>query len=281
MGRKTHEGVWVGALAAGFALAGAAPPVSQPATTRSATTQPDDARAADRRAEELARSVMKRLGGEEAWERTRYLTWNFFGSRRHLWDKTTGDVRIEWTDRDSGAATVVLMNVKTKRGRAWRDGEAVTDAEALAALLDEGEGAWINDSYWLIMPYKLRDPGVTLAALGERDMIDGRPAQVLELTFEKVGRTPQNKYHVYIADDSGLIEQWDFYASRDDAEPRFRIPWRGWKRHGRIMLSGDRGERSGRALEITGIAVPDRVPEGALTDPAPVDWDELSKRRSG
>ncbi|MEZ5331564.1 MAG: hypothetical protein R2991_05830 [Thermoanaerobaculia bacterium] len=51
------------------------------------------------------------------------------------------------------------------------------------------------------MPYKLEDPGVTLHYLGERPMLDGRPAEVLELTFEGVGRTPQNKYHVYVAEE--------------------------------------------------------------------------------
>ncbi len=133
-------------------------------------------------------------------------------------------------------------------------------------MLDLGESAWINDSYWMFMPYKLKDSGVTLRYVGSGTMQDGREAEVLELTFEGVGRTPENKYHVYVADDTGLVEQWDFYRHADDPEPAFQIPWHDWKRHGEILLSGDRGE-SGH----TDIAVYDEVPRTVFTDPAPVD----------
>ena len=225
---------------------------------------------ADARSAEIAAEVMQRMGGREAWEATRFLTWNFFGNRRHLWDKHSGDIRVEGTDRDSGEAYLVLMNLNSMQGRAWVDGEEVTEPAALAGLLDRGEAAWINDSYWLVMPYKLRDPGVTLRHLGPGTMVDERAAEVLELTFEGVGRTPENKYRVYIAADSGLVEQWDFYADAADEEPRFQIPWHDWKPHAGILLSANRGRGS-----HTGVAVLDEVPTEAFTSPDPVDWDVL------
>ena len=226
---------------------------------------------ADARSAEIAESVMQQMGGHEAWEATRFVTWNFFGNRRHLWDKHGGDIRVEGTDRDSGDSYLVLMNLNSMEGRAWVNGEEVTEAEALAGLLDRGEAAWINDSYWMFMPYKLRDPGVTLKHVGAGTMVDGRAAEVLELTFEAVGRTPENKYRVYVAGDSGLVEQWDFYADAADEEPRFQIPWHDWKPHGAILLSADRGRGS-----HTGIAVLDEVPAGAFTSPDPVDWEALA-----
>ncbi len=225
---------------------------------------------ADARSAEIAESVMQKMGGHDAWESTRYLTWNFFGSRRHLWDKHTGDLRVEGTDRESGDAYLVLMNLNGKQGRAWVQGEEVTDPEALAALLDRGEAAWINDSYWVFMPYKLRDPGVTLKHVGRETMVDGREAEVLELTFAEVGRTPENRYRVYVAADSGLVEQWDFYAQAADQEPRFQIPWHDWRRHGGILLSADRGERG-----HSGIGVLAEVPDRAFSSPDPLDWDAL------
>ena len=225
---------------------------------------------ADERGAEIAESVMQRMGGHEAWQATRYLTWNFFGSRRHLWDKHSGDIRVEGTDRETGEPYLVLMNLGSRQGRAWVKGEEVTDPEALAGLLDRGEAAWINDSYWLVMPYKLRDPGVTLKHVGAGTMVDGRAAEVLELTFAGVGRTPENKYRVYVAADSGLVEQWDFYAQAADEEPRFQVPWHDWRPHGGILLSADRGER-----RHDGVAVLDEVPAGALSSPDPVDWDAL------
>jgi hypothetical protein len=231
-----------------------------------------DLEGSDRQAIEVADRVMERLGGRTAWDETRYLTWSFFGRRRHLWDKLSGDIRVEGVGRDDERPFLILMNLHTKRGKAWRDGQEITDPEELAAMLDRGEAVWINDSYWMFMPYKLKDTGVTLKYLGESPMQDGRAAEALELTFRAVGRTPQNKYRVYVAEDSGLVEQWDFFAEADDAEPRFTSPWHNWRRYGRILLSDDRGERS-----HTDIAVLDEVPPGALTSPAPVDWSKLAE----
>jgi hypothetical protein len=120
------------------------------------------------------------------------------------------------------------------------------------------------------MPYKLKDSGVTLRFVGERQMLDGRPADVLQLTFEEVGRTPENKYLVYVGRDSSLVEQWDFFSEATDPEPRFQNPWGNWQRYGAILLSDDRGERG-----HTDIAVFREIPPAALTDPAPVDWPGL------
>jgi hypothetical protein len=223
-----------------------------------------DAAGSDPRAVTLADDVMQRMGGRRAWDDTRYIAFCFFGGRRHVWDRHTGDIRVEGKDRDSGASYVVLMNLHSGEGRAWLDGDLVTDQTQHDAMLEGAVGAWINDAYWLVMPYKLKDTGVTLRALGARPMKDGRMADVVSLTFADVGVTPENMYHVYVAQDSGLVEQWDFYARADDGEPRFQIPWHGWTRYGKIMLSGDRGD--GRRL--TEIGVYERLPAGVLRDPA-------------
>ena len=94
-------------------------------------------------------------------------------------------------------------------------------------------------------------------------MEDGRSSQVLELTFEGVGVTPENKYHVHVADDSGLVEQWDFYSTGDDAEPRFRGEWTGWMPFGDIWLATSRG----RDFDWE-IAVTDTMPAEVFTEPA-------------
>ncbi len=213
----------------------------------------------------LADTVMENMGGREAWDKTRFLTWKFFGRRFHVWDKHTGDIRVEGVERDSGEPYVILMNLHTKSGRAWRGGQEL-DGEELAEMIDHGEAAWINDSYWLVMPYKLKDSGVTLTQVGPGELEDGRSGEVLQLTFHDVGRTPENKYHVWIAEDTGLVEQWAFFADAADEEARFITPWADWKRHGDILLSADRGENG-----HTGVAVLEELPEGVLTDPAPVD----------
>ena len=47
------------------------------------------------------------------------------------------------------------MNIHSKEGRAFAAGVAIGDADTLAVKLEHAYHAWINDSYWLVMPYKL------------------------------------------------------------------------------------------------------------------------------
>jgi hypothetical protein len=214
-----------------------------------------DAAGSDAKAIAIADEVMQAMGGRAAWDATRFLSWNFFGLRTHLWDRWSGDLRFQQGDQ------VVLMNVNTKDGRVFRAGQELAGDERAKAL-DGGYKAWINDSYWLLMPYKLKDSGVTLKYKGDGQLADGRPADVLQLTFEGVGVTPENKYDVYVSRDRRLVEQWSYYAKATDESPRFTTPWAKWERHGQVLLSGDRGER-----QLTSIRVYDDLPRAIFEDP--------------
>ena len=191
----------------------------------------------DPRATDIADRVMESMGGDEAWNNTRYITWNFFDSNTHYWDKWTGNHRIESENR------IVLLNVNTLEGRVWENGQEITNSEALTEALTRGHQSWVNDMYWLFMPYKLRDPGVTLRYVDEEVLPDGRACDVLEMTFQDVGYTPNNRYLISVARDTGLVEQWSWFPNRQDPEPQFTLPWARWHRYGDILLSADRGPR--------------------------------------
>lgn len=210
--------------------------------------------ASDEKAITIADQVMEAMGGRSAWEATRYISWNFFGSRSLFWDKTTGNVRVQ-NHRDS--STIYLNIYDPTAGTALgANGAAITDAEQKAAMLKRGKSIWINDSYWLVMPFKLKDSGVTLKYEGQDTTQSGKVAELLSLTFEYVGDTPQNKYIVYVDQTDQLVKQWDFYTNATDSLPRFSTPWEDYKKHGTILLSGNRGERG-----LTDIKVLDRLPE--------------------
>ena len=219
-----------------------------------------NAEGSDARAIAIADQVMQGLGGRNNWDNTRCITWKFFGRRFHVWDKHTGNIRVESRNR------TVLMNIHTKKGRAWEDGQEITHPDSLAKRLDGGYRAWVNDSYWLVMPYKLKDSGVTLKYLGERKMESGADADVLQLTFEGVGVTPQNKYEVFVNKENKMVEQWAYFRTASDESPRFTGPWHDWKQHGKIMLSANRGERG-----HTDIAVFDELPASVFESPERVN----------
>jgi hypothetical protein len=222
-----------------------------------------DAAGSDAKAIELADRAMEAMGGRKAWDDTRYLAWKFFApqpaGRTHVWDKWTGNLRYQ------AGSTLTLMNINTKQGSVWKDGQKVADPAELAKLLQQGYEAWVNDSYWMFMPYKLKDSGVTLKYKGEGTTDDGKAADVLQLTFKGVGVTPQNKYDVWVDKSSGMVTQWAYYLNATDPEPKFKTPWANWSRHGKVMLSGDRGR-----MQLTEIAVYDELAETVFTSPDPV-----------
>jgi len=249
------------ALAAVFFLLLAVSTVlaSIPAPDDSFTAPSITAQQSDARAIAIAEQLMEKMGGQEAWNNTRYIRWSFFGRRTHYWDKWTGNHRIESDGR------VVLFNANTREGRAWQDKQEIIDPTALAEALEEAYGRWINDTYWMFMPYKLLDPGVTLAFVGEQPMADGRSSEVLQLTFESVGLTPQNRYLVFVASDTGLVEQWSYFRDTADTEPGFTAPWENWQQFGNIMLATGHGRDADWE-----IAVFPELPASVFENPDPV-----------
>lgn len=214
----------------------------------------------------LAEASIEAMGGQEAWDQTRYLSFKFFGGRQHYWDRHGGDFRIEM-ERE-GDTYLFLMNAVSKEGRVFKNGEEVPDGEEKAKLLDQGHRMWVNDTYWVVMPFKLLDPGVTLTMAGDATLEDGRACNVLQLTFDEVGYTPQNKYHVFVDAESKLVEQWAFFADAGDPEPRFTLPWTGWKDFGGVKIATVHGQ--GRDWAI---AVHDRLPASVFTTTEPVSLD--------
>jgi hypothetical protein len=196
-----------------------------------------DIQHSDTKAIAIADEVMAAMGGRKAWDDTRYFHWNFFGSRTLDWDKQLGRVRID-SEKDRFKA---ILNLSDNSGKIEKNGRLVTHTDSITFYLQKAKSIWINDSYWLVMPFKLKDSGVTLKYVGERNTEEGQAADVLSLTFKEVGNTPDNKYEVYVDKKSRLITQWDFYTKNTDAEARFSTPWANYEKHGKLLLSADRG----------------------------------------
>ena len=156
--------------------------------------------------------------------------------RSHTWDKWTGRYRLEATTRE-GAAYLVLMDIDTKEGRAWLKGTELTGDEA-KKYLEQGYATWVNDTYWLLMPYKMKDPGVSLALDGEETK-GGETWDKLRLTFDNVGLTPKDKYWAYVNRKTGLVDRWD-YVLKGESTPPTTFTWLNWKKYGNVMLADDR-----------------------------------------
>lgn len=209
----------------------------------------------------IADKVMTAMGGRKAWDETRYISWTFFGKRKLLWDKHSGDVRIDFLDKDE----TLMVNINSMNGKAAVDGQEITASDSLAGYLSKAKSIWINDSYWLVMPYKLKDSGVSLFYTGSDTTETGKESYVLQLAFENVGDTPNNIYNVWVDAETNLITQWAFFRDSEQPHPTFITPWDDYKKYGNIMLAGDRGKG-----QLTDIKVLNEVPNGAFTSFEPV-----------
>ncbi len=225
--------------------------------------------ASDPKAIAVAERVMQALGGADAWNATRYLRFDFaverggktLVRRAHTWDKWSGRYRVEAKDKD-GKDLVVTMNLNSKQGSATLGGTPLA-GDALKKTLDDAYAMWVNDSYWLLMPYKLRDPGVSLAYVGEKKK-GADTWDELALSFDNVGLTPKDRYWVFVNRATGLVDRWEFVLKGEKTPPS-PFEWKGWKRYGKIQLADDRvSPKDGTRIYFPVLEAPASVPEATF-----------------
>lgn len=216
-----------------------------------------DSVGSDPAAIQLADSIMHAMGGRENWDKTRFISWTFFGRRDLVWDKYTGRVRID-SRPDS---TTYLVNVNTGEGKVKIRGIEITEPDSLKKLIKKATSIWINDSYWLVMPFKLKDSGVTIKYMGG-DTLQGQRFNTLVLTFKEVGDTPQNKYKLYVDIKDKLVRYWSYYSNAAQDTANFTRPWDNYQRQGLILLSGDRSDKGGPSS----VKVDETIPDTRFTE---------------
>lgn len=165
---------------------------------------------ADETADRLVREVMD-AHGFKAFQGVRKLEFSFVVEEpgkpaplleaRHVWDLANQKATVTWRGK---TVTVSLQDPTTY---AEGDGKAAY-------------ARWVNDTYWLLAPFKLRDPGLTVTA-GGRKTVDGTEYETLELSYQGVGLTPGDKYTWYIDPKSKLLVRWDY---RPNAEKTVSSP---------------------------------------------------------
>ncbi|MFO8233523.1 MAG: hypothetical protein R6U20_12780 [Longimonas sp.] len=181
-------------------------------------------------ADSLALRVYEAHGGS-AWEQAPYVRFDFAVEQgdeeavvaRHLWNRTTGQYRVEWTNEDTD--WVALLDLHSDEeppvGQVFEEGQEVVGSAAEEPL-QQAYQRYINDTYWLLAPLKVLDSGVnrsleTTEAFGEENEDD-----VLHLTFGDVGLTPGDRYWMRIDSETNRVAGWAFHLENmpEDADPR-------------------------------------------------------------
>ena len=230
----------------------------------------------DAKADKIGREMIDALGGQSAWEKARELKFDFVvqnegkvaGRRSHVWDRYTGDYRMTGTDQ-SGAPYAVYFNVNTKQGKAYVNGKPVEGEEA-DKLLKSAYARYINDTYWLLAPWKVFDPGVVLTYEGEKPCPAGGTCDVLKLSFgENVGMTPKDVYWLWVTRDGRNMVQWQYILKGAD-EPPTTVQWNNWQKVSGMALSMEK-PMTGKptVIKFENVSVAPVRTDADFTPPAP------------
>ena len=200
------------------------------------------------KADALSAAVVQQLtdamGGQKTWDNLPYFRFDFVAVRdgkeiarfRHWWDKRHGRCRVEGPD-DKGRTVTAIFDLATKKGRSYTDGIIDSDSTNVANIIKMGYERWVNDTYWIIMPFKLRDPGTILKHARTERTEDGVEYDVLELSFEAgVGLTPSDRYWLYVNRKTHLIDKWEYILTGQKPPPQ-PSTWEGWTTVGPVKIS--------------------------------------------
>ena len=189
----------------------------------------------EEKAQGLVTDVWKASGGEN-WAKVKELHFTFnveqdgktLAKAEHKWNLVAGTDEVKWKDKQ------VTVNL------------------ASPAQDENGKGAyarWVNDSYWLLAPLKLREPGVKVVYEGQKES-EGVPCDTLRVSFEAVGLTPQDQYVLYVDPQTKLVRAWDYVPK---PETVMHGTWDKYQLFGGLNLSTEHkfGDKVIRFSDIT------------------------------
>jgi hypothetical protein len=155
-----------------------------------------DVKAYNPEADALAEKILKAIK-HEAYKNTRYIDWSFGGRRFYKWDKENHVVEVKWND-----AKVILHPNDMEKSVAYLNDKEIPNNEN---LVKQAWDSFNNDSFWLVAPHKLFEPGIIRTV----EMIDGKKA--LRVKYTTGGSTPGDSY-VWILNEDYIPVRYKMYV---------------------------------------------------------------------
>lgn len=192
----------------------------------------------------LATETQKAIGGMDGWKSVKAIRFDFRvekdGSEprawKHIWDRAHSRDHIE--GMKDGKPMIAWINLTNKTGAAWYEGKKV-EGDALKQAMDWAYDRWVNDTYWLIMPFKWMDGGVNLKKEADKGGFN-----VLHVSFNQVGLTPGDQYWVFLNPKTHMMEKWEFLLQGEKDKGVFE--WKDWSDFGPVKLSSMKSTPDGK-----------------------------------
>jgi hypothetical protein len=137
----------------------------------------------------------------EAFKKTNYIEWTFRNKHHYKWEKDKNICAVYWKDYK-----VVLHLNNIENSKVYVHNFSIK-GEIEKELLEEAINYFNNDSFWLVAPYKIYDPGTErrLVTLENGD-------KGLLITYTSGGSTPGDSY-LWILDENGKPKSFKMWTS--------------------------------------------------------------------
>jgi hypothetical protein len=137
----------------------------------------------------------------EAFKKTNYIEWTFRNKHHYKWEKDKNICAVYWKDYK-----VILHLNNIENSKVYVHNFSIK-GEIEKELLEEAINYFNNDSFWLVAPYKIYDPGTErrLVTLENGD-------KGLLITYTSGGSTPGDSY-LWILDENGKPKSFKMWTS--------------------------------------------------------------------
>ncbi|WP_339784663.1 hypothetical protein [uncultured Imperialibacter sp.] len=175
----------------------------------------------------------------DAYQQIKTLSWTFAGRHHYVWDKQENIVTVRWGDIE------VEFSPDTFEGSASEKGKPL-EGDQLHELIQTAWTYFANDSFWLVAPFKVRDPGT------ERRLVETPDGSALLVTYTSGGVTPGDSY-LWLLDENFKPRAWKLWV-RIIPVGGVKFSWENWQNYEGTWLASTRNAGFYQ-MEITDIQV--------------------------
>lgn len=177
-------------------------------------------------AEQLADEMLGALN-KPGFDTLKSIKFTYPGGHSYEWNKAENKVRVQWEGND----VFLDLNHPTNE---------------FSTLEYQGYEYFINDSFWLVAPFKVRDKGVV------RSTVKVEGGRGLLVTYTSGGVTPGDSY-LWIIGEKGFPKAWKLWTSNVPIGG-LELKWGGWVEKQDVWFSTFHPSKV-IDLEITGLEV--------------------------